>query len=265
MPIRDLDHPSPDRPLRVAFVAAHGVHKGAELIRKIVQRRYLDCGVPVEWHMIGTIRGGGRGLVDHGAYHRDELPAILRRVAPDLVAILSICPETYCYTLDEALSAGIPVVVTPLGDRRPSGSSTIGAAGCSVTLRSAPSSAVWSRSPARGNLIAPSGGESPAIPRRSAEQVAGQYRAEYLRSVSPEQRPSGPRLAAILADLSAASPCPRRPFRGLTAAAMRACLALLNRLRLRSMAEKIVLRFVPHRSVRRLADAIYRATQLPPR
>ena len=32
-----------------------------------------------------------------------------------LAAILSIWPETYCYTFDEALSCGIPVLSTPLG------------------------------------------------------------------------------------------------------------------------------------------------------
>jgi hypothetical protein len=46
---------------------------------------------------------------------RSELPAILARIQPHLVAILSEGLETYCYTLDEALACGIPVVVTPRG------------------------------------------------------------------------------------------------------------------------------------------------------
>jgi glycosyltransferase involved in cell wall biosynthesis len=39
----------------------------------------------------------------------------MKDVSPHLVAILSIWPETYCYTFDEALACGIPVISTPLG------------------------------------------------------------------------------------------------------------------------------------------------------
>ena len=93
-----------------------GIHKGVELIRQIVKHVRLPSGTPVEWHRIGPFDDELDPAVhQHGRYERDELPAILEAVSPHLVAILSTWHETYCYTFDEALACGIPVVSTPLG------------------------------------------------------------------------------------------------------------------------------------------------------
>ncbi len=108
--------PSAEQPLEVALLGAINVAKGARLIRRVVRHVRLPSGIPVRWHLIGMIEGGiSRGMVCHGAYQRKELPSILAAVAPHLVAILSVVPETYCYTLDEAVQCGVPVVCTPLG------------------------------------------------------------------------------------------------------------------------------------------------------
>lgn len=108
--------PSPERPLEVALLGAINVAKGAHLIRCIVRKQRLPSGIPLRWHLIGMIEGGiSRHVVCHGAYARDELPSLLAAAAPHLVAILSVVPETYCYTLDEAVQCGVPVVCTPLG------------------------------------------------------------------------------------------------------------------------------------------------------
>lgn len=115
VPARDEPAP-PSRPLRVAFLGQIGPHKGADLVRQVVRLRALPGGAPVEWHLIGTIRGGiGRNVTVHGRYERDELPSLIERIRPDVVALLSTWPETYNYTLDEAVRCGVPVVSTPLG------------------------------------------------------------------------------------------------------------------------------------------------------
>lgn len=50
-----------------------------------------------------------------GAYDRSAVVDALQDIAPHIVCILSTSPETYCYALSEAWSAGIPAYVTPIG------------------------------------------------------------------------------------------------------------------------------------------------------
>jgi hypothetical protein len=115
-PQADAAKPSADRPLNVAFLGGIGFNKGAQLVERVTMQKTLPSGIPVAWHLIGLIDGNvGPSVQQHGKYQRDELPGILDRVKPDVVAIMSIWPETYCYTFDEALACRVPVVCTPLG------------------------------------------------------------------------------------------------------------------------------------------------------
>jgi glycosyltransferase involved in cell wall biosynthesis len=108
--------PAPGEPLKVAFLGGISAIKGAQLVRRLATQTKLPSGVPVEWHLVGLFEGPvPPNVIDHGRYARDDLPAIMDRVRPHLVAIASICPETYCYTLEESLACGIPALVTPLG------------------------------------------------------------------------------------------------------------------------------------------------------
>ncbi len=50
-----------------------------------------------------------------GRYNLSDLPRLLDEVTPDLVFVPSIVGETYCFTLSEALSEGLPVVCFDLG------------------------------------------------------------------------------------------------------------------------------------------------------
>ena len=111
--------PALDVPLRVAFLGAVAPHKGAYLIKELVPNERLPCGVPIEWHLLGDSQLPGEeapsNLKRHGRYAPGELPERLRALQPHLVVVSTVCPETYCLTLDEAWSAGIPALVTPLG------------------------------------------------------------------------------------------------------------------------------------------------------
>ena len=112
----DIAKPSAKTPIKVAFLGRIGYNKGADLIRNIVKYNRLPSGQLIEWHLIGSIDGRvSRTLRQHGRYERNDLPTMMKAVQPHFVAILSICPETYCYTFDEALACGIPVICTPLG------------------------------------------------------------------------------------------------------------------------------------------------------
>src|SRR5690606_1092675 len=48
-------------------------------------------------------------------YRRDELPALLARIAPDAALLLPTVAETFSYTLSELRSLGLPVIATRVG------------------------------------------------------------------------------------------------------------------------------------------------------
>ena len=75
----------------------------------------------INWYIFGNIgddeldRMVQDNLYKTGRYERGELPGLLEKYNVDLVCILSVCPETFCYTISESLLCGIPVLVNDLG------------------------------------------------------------------------------------------------------------------------------------------------------
>jgi len=105
--------------VRVATLGAIGTHKGYRVL--------LDCArdarrrrLPLEYVVIGHTAGDtpllrtGRVFVT-GPYGEGEARHLLQREQPDLVFLPSVWPETWSYTLDEALGARLPVVAFDLG------------------------------------------------------------------------------------------------------------------------------------------------------
>lgn len=101
----------------VAFLgginAAKGYLHAAELIKKSDKR--------IKWHLFGVFEEESvfienrKNFVNAGPYRREDLPELLEKHSIDLVCILSLWPETFCYTLSEAVLCGIPVLVTDIG------------------------------------------------------------------------------------------------------------------------------------------------------
>lgn len=111
-----IERPGDSSPLRVAFLGFVPQHKGSLIAEDLFQRAALDDGTPIEWHVIGEIYGKVPSHVHkHGRYERPQLPELFAKARPHVVVILTLCPETYCLTLDEAWSQGVPVLSTPLG------------------------------------------------------------------------------------------------------------------------------------------------------
>jgi GT2 family glycosyltransferase/glycosyltransferase involved in cell wall biosynthesis len=101
-------------PLRVLVPGNISAAKGAALIRAMAER---DGGRRVEFHVLGEPGPlvSMPGIVLHGTYERDSFVDLAAAIAPDLGAVLSIWPETYCHTLTELWAAGLPVFGLDLG------------------------------------------------------------------------------------------------------------------------------------------------------
>jgi glycosyltransferase involved in cell wall biosynthesis len=105
--------PGADRPLRILLPGNIGLQKGLELIKQVKQ---LDTGNQLEFHLLGK---GSQGLaehvVDHGSYSREQFSVRVAGIKPHIAVTLSIWPETYCHTLTECWSCGVPVLGIDLG------------------------------------------------------------------------------------------------------------------------------------------------------
>lgn len=109
--------PAPREKLRLLVLGNVSPAKGGALLRD-----FLDIGDDrFELHFLGEVWSGfGTGGVRHGRYAREELATKVQAIRPHLSLILSIWPETYCHTLTESWSLGIPVLgleIGAVGDR----------------------------------------------------------------------------------------------------------------------------------------------------
>lgn len=102
---------------RVAFVGGISKEKGSLVSSELVKSSSDD----IAWYLFGKYGYNElscikrKNFIKTGEYQREELPGLLEKYEIDLVCILSICPETFCYTLSEAVACGIPVITTDIG------------------------------------------------------------------------------------------------------------------------------------------------------
>ncbi len=111
--------PDPDGIVRVALIGAIGEHKGyrvlLECARDAARRR-----LPLQFVVVGyteddeALQSTGKVFVT-GRYTEQEALHLLRRERAVLAFLPSVWPETWCYALDHAVEAGLPVVAFDLG------------------------------------------------------------------------------------------------------------------------------------------------------
>lgn len=105
--------------LRVALIGAIGTHKGYEILLACA-RDARDRKLPIEFIVIGYTQDDapliatGKVFVT-GRFSDSEAAHLLRREQPDIAWFPSVWPETWCYALDHALHANLPVVAFDLG------------------------------------------------------------------------------------------------------------------------------------------------------
>ena len=107
---------SPAARLRIVVLGRLSQHKGTELLREA----YAELLPYAEITLVGC---GGNGVKLATAcnwkfiekYKPEELPDILRKIAPHAGLLASVIPETFSYTLSELNHLGIPTIATALG------------------------------------------------------------------------------------------------------------------------------------------------------
>lgn len=102
---------------RVAFLGGTSEAKGSQIVCQMMKQG----GNKYDWYVFGGISDPElltfekANVYKTGWYKRENINAILHQNQIDLVCILSIWPETFCYTLSEAELAGIPSLGTDIG------------------------------------------------------------------------------------------------------------------------------------------------------
>lgn len=105
------------RKFHIAFLGAINEAKGFRLASEMIKKGNKG----IEWYLFGYFEKKLASLEKKkyfhniGPYQREELPELIKHYEIDLICILPRCPETFCYTLSEAILAGVPVLVTDIG------------------------------------------------------------------------------------------------------------------------------------------------------
>jgi GT2 family glycosyltransferase/glycosyltransferase involved in cell wall biosynthesis len=101
-------------PLKILVPGNISKAKGAGLIAEL---SIMDKGEHFEFHILGD-HGRliqGPGLIFHGTYKREEFAEKAEKIGASVGAVLSKWPETYCHTLTELWSIGVPVIGFDIG------------------------------------------------------------------------------------------------------------------------------------------------------
>ena len=109
------------RPMRVAVLGVLADHKGAQSVVALAEL------APPGRLAITLIGKAERGIPDTvcavmsetGAYEAAELPALIDRVDPDVIWFPATWPETWSYTLTQAILSGRPILASDIGAFRP--------------------------------------------------------------------------------------------------------------------------------------------------
>jgi len=106
--------------LNLAFLGAFRKAKGSDSFLSLIE--YLKHKRDIKFFIFGriedTISTAHENLCLLGEYNRNHLPSLLREHQIDVILLLSPWPETYSYTLTEAIISGVPVISTDLGALR---------------------------------------------------------------------------------------------------------------------------------------------------
>ncbi len=106
---------SDDAPLKILVLGAISREKGADILEQVAMYAAKQ-GAPVRFHLLGyAYRALDASVITHGPYAYAEAVSLIHEIDPHIVWFPALWPETYSYTLSEALFAGVPVAVPDIG------------------------------------------------------------------------------------------------------------------------------------------------------
>ena len=103
--------------LHVGFIGGLSYEKGCDKAYELISHSNLD----INWYIFGHIEDirlrilKRKNLFKVGQYKREDISLLLREYQIDILCILPIWPETFCYTLTESIKNNIPVIATDIG------------------------------------------------------------------------------------------------------------------------------------------------------
>lgn len=105
-----------DKENDIAFIGGIGVHKGSKILEEFIAKKMIKkCKI----HLFGIIdsqfQKSNKHFINHGVYKRDELHKLLSENNIKVICLFSILPETFSYTMQEAMACGIPVISFNMG------------------------------------------------------------------------------------------------------------------------------------------------------
>lgn len=108
-----------DGKINVAVIGAIGKHKGFDVLVDMATHAE-KFELPIEFTVIGYTENDDvlsqfNNVTISGKYDRNELPSIIEKSGCHVVAILSVCPETFSYVLSESLRHGLVPITFDLG------------------------------------------------------------------------------------------------------------------------------------------------------
>lgn len=103
--------------VRAAFIGGLSDIKGSRIACDMIKN-----GPDIEWFIFGNIDPKEElyglelsNLHKFGFYRREDIHRLLVMNKIDVVCIMSVCAETFCYTLSEAMQAKIPILAYDVG------------------------------------------------------------------------------------------------------------------------------------------------------
>lgn len=99
--------------LRVGLLGTLLPHKGLGAIEQIIKR--LGKKGEIHFYHYGDKTPTGLSIISRGRYNRHEIVGLIQQDEIDIILLLSSWPETFSYTLSEAIAASVPVIATSIG------------------------------------------------------------------------------------------------------------------------------------------------------
>lgn len=101
--------------LKVGVIGSLWKHKGLSLVEYIVEN---NNDKDIVFFHFGDISISSAKITKLGRYDQNKIVSLLKQHQIDVLLILSTWPETFSYTLSEAIKSDIPTIVTNLGATR---------------------------------------------------------------------------------------------------------------------------------------------------